>query len=187
MKSEPKICESILFVISPCIQIQIQFVALCRRSEKVGEEGALMSLRVFWLWIGLGLLFPLLLLSRPANARTTSASALRGLVKSTHEECKDAATNCVSEQQDPVTMPPDARQTFTFACSAADPYLQGWDAAAHRLISLSVVSFTSGSVTLIAKNDSVKPRGFIVTLGCMTEPTTSTDFLSGIGYKPKGK
>jgi hypothetical protein len=146
-----------------------------------------MSLRAFWLWIRLGLLFPLLLPACSAYAGTPSAPALRGLMKSTHEECKDAGTNCVSEQQDPVTMPPDARQTFTFACSADDPYLQGWDAAAHRLISLTVVSFTPGSVTLIAKNDSVKSRGFIVTLGCMTEPTISTDFLSGIGYKPKGK
>lgn len=141
-----------------------------------------MNFNVLRLWMT-GSLLVALALALPACGNDNNSQSNTEYATSTSQECI-GATDCTSEVQDTETLAPDVRQQFTYTCSQANPYLQNWDASQHRYITLSAVSFTSDSVTLVAKNYGSSPGNFSVTLGCATQPTTRADFMVSDGYQP---
>lgn len=139
---------------------------------------------VLRLWVTGSLLVALaLILTECGNGGSSQTVKSADFVSSTQQECLDA-TNCTSEVQSTETLAPDVRQQFTYTCSQANPYLQNWDASQHRYITLSAVSFTSDSVTLVAKNYGSSPGNISVALGCATQPPTRTDVMISLGYHP---
>ena len=119
--------------------------------------------------------------SSTTQAQTLSTPA--EYVSSTGQECA-GAKNCTSETRAMETLAAGERKQFTYTCSSANPYLQNWDVAQHRYITLSAISFTSDSITLVAKNFGSSPGNFAVSLGCATQPATRADFMVSSGYRP---
>lgn len=151
-----------------------------------------MRLNVSRFWI-VGSLLVVLALGLPAcgndnNSQSSTAqpqtlSTPPEYVASTGQECA-GEKNCTSETQAMETLAAGARKQFTYTCSAAYPYLQNWDVAQHRYITVSAISFTSDSITLVAKNYGSSPGNFAVSLGCAMQPATRVDFMVSSGYRP---
>jgi hypothetical protein len=123
-------------------------------------------------------------LALPACGNDNNSDSNRAAYSaSTGQECA-GVENCTSETKPMETLAAGARTEFTYTCSSTNPYLQNWDVAQHRYITLSAVSFTPDSITLVAKNLGSGPGNFDVSLGCATQPATRLDFMVSSGYRP---
>jgi hypothetical protein len=110
-----------------------------------------------------------------ASAREAGAHGYRTdtLVPSAGNECA-GAPSCLSVGSPGTTVRAGGRASARFACPSTRPNLWGWDSAQHEHILVKMVAVDRSSVTVEGVNNADVPGGFVISLGCSTEPYAGT-------------